>query len=303
MLSAEDPAEVSSLAQAEFADTRAEATANPSSDASVKPPAPSGWWVRGWEAGLSPFSIVRGLTVYGPSLISRYAARRFAEFDNGTQRDLFSYLYGISCVQRPHELADFIVERCADRASMQSRTCSRLELMRDGRSSGGCPRSTRRSHSSTDRRYVLSLRDATDEAHDWMDPNGGHAVIKALNAKAASAATEAQRRRSKVIINPNSGHWVRTRARWRSDASGPIRRLDVQPLDAARAPRCPRRSAWQALGVLIALRARPMHGSTIAAAHLAEPPPTRLLLSRSSVETCTLCTRLLDGVPFAALNF
>ena len=149
---------------------------------SAKPPAPSGWWTKLWEAGVSPFSIVRGSTVYGPSLISRYAARRFAEFDNGTQRDLFAYLYGISSARGSGEYA--ILHILAPGAYARWPLVRRLPAL--------------------DVPITFMYGD-----QDWMDKNGGHAVVDALKAKPATPAAELQKRRSKVIINPNRCAWTR----------------------------------------------------------------------------------------------
>lgn len=54
------------------------------------------WWSRLWENNVSPFSILRGSTFLGPSLLSRYAARRFKAFPEEVQSELFDYLYHIS---------------------------------------------------------------------------------------------------------------------------------------------------------------------------------------------------------------
>lgn len=53
----------------------------------------------GWEKGLSPFSILRGLGPWGPLLVGKYSSRRFASQDPADIRDLHSYIYATSILK------------------------------------------------------------------------------------------------------------------------------------------------------------------------------------------------------------
>lgn len=44
--------------------------------------------------------------------------------------------------------------------------------------------------------------------HDWMDENGGRDVLKSLKSKPGSVTNALQLKKSKVLINSHSGHWV-----------------------------------------------------------------------------------------------
>lgn len=53
----------------------------------------------GWERGLSPFSILRGIGPWGPLLVGRYSTRRFAAQSEEDVRDLHSYIYNTSVMK------------------------------------------------------------------------------------------------------------------------------------------------------------------------------------------------------------
>jgi cardiolipin-specific phospholipase len=53
----------------------------------------------GWEKGLSPFSILRGMGPWGPLLVGKYSSRRFASQSADDVRDLHAYIYGTSVMR------------------------------------------------------------------------------------------------------------------------------------------------------------------------------------------------------------
>ncbi|BEI92887.1 uncharacterized protein CcaverHIS019_0505150 [Cutaneotrichosporon cavernicola] len=53
----------------------------------------------GWEKGLSPFSILRGMGPWGPLMVGKYSSRRFASQSPDDVRDLHSYIYGTSVMR------------------------------------------------------------------------------------------------------------------------------------------------------------------------------------------------------------
>lgn len=53
----------------------------------------------GWEKGLSPFSILRGIGPWGPLLVGKYSSRRFASQSAEDVRDLHAYIYGTSVMR------------------------------------------------------------------------------------------------------------------------------------------------------------------------------------------------------------
>jgi cardiolipin-specific phospholipase len=53
----------------------------------------------GWEKGMSPFSILRGIGPWGPLLVGKYSSRRFAAQTPEDVRDLHSYIYATSVLK------------------------------------------------------------------------------------------------------------------------------------------------------------------------------------------------------------
>jgi len=53
----------------------------------------------GWEKGLSPFSILRGIGPWGPLLVGKYSSRRFAAQTPEDVRDLHAYIYATSVLK------------------------------------------------------------------------------------------------------------------------------------------------------------------------------------------------------------
>lgn len=56
-------------------------------------------FVWGWEKGLSPFAILRGLGPWGPMFVGKYSSRRFAAQSEEDVRDLHSYIYNTSIMK------------------------------------------------------------------------------------------------------------------------------------------------------------------------------------------------------------
>ncbi|ODO00612.1 cardiolipin-specific phospholipase [Cryptococcus wingfieldii CBS 7118] len=56
-------------------------------------------FVWGWERGLSPFSILRGLGPWGPLWVGKYSSRRFAAQTEEDVRDLHNYIYETSVMK------------------------------------------------------------------------------------------------------------------------------------------------------------------------------------------------------------
>ncbi|KAM0754094.1 alpha/beta-hydrolase [Meredithblackwellia eburnea MCA 4105] len=139
------------------------------------PPAPKTWWTYLWEKNYSPFGVLRATTFMGPSLLSRYASRRFASFPEEVQSDLFSYLYHISTARGSGEycLAHLLAPGAFARAPLINRM-TKLDIP-----------------------ITFIYGD-----HDWMDEKGGFDVVKKLKAKPPvdGGATERQRKESKVLI-------------------------------------------------------------------------------------------------------
>ncbi|WVQ79494.1 hypothetical protein IAT38_001593 [Cryptococcus sp. DSM 104549] len=57
------------------------------------------FFVWGWERGLSPFSILRGVGPFGPLWVGKYSSRRFASQTEEDVRDLHAYIYGTSIMR------------------------------------------------------------------------------------------------------------------------------------------------------------------------------------------------------------
>jgi cardiolipin-specific phospholipase len=84
-----DDSDATPQEQKQTADAFAEEVMPASSAGAELPEAPKTWWSYLWEQGsLSPFSLLRASSFMAPSLMSRYANRRFSSFDADTQRDL-----------------------------------------------------------------------------------------------------------------------------------------------------------------------------------------------------------------------
>jgi len=56
-------------------------------------------FVWGWERGLSPFSILRGIGPLGPLWVGKYSSRRFAAQSEEDVRDLHAYIYNTSIMR------------------------------------------------------------------------------------------------------------------------------------------------------------------------------------------------------------
>jgi cardiolipin-specific phospholipase len=56
-----------------------------------------------WEAGYSPLALVKG--PWGPSLVGKYASRRFAALPEADIRDMHSYIWTISRAKGSGEYA------------------------------------------------------------------------------------------------------------------------------------------------------------------------------------------------------
>jgi len=143
--------------------------------------APSGWWTKLWEANVSPFSVIRMSTVFGPQLISRYASRRFAAFPEEVQKELFNYLYQISSARGSGEYV--LAHVLAPGAYARWPLITRIGVLNTP--------------------VTVIYGD-----HDWMDEKGGYDTIKLLKAKPDTPETRLQKLRSKVLINEHAGHWV-----------------------------------------------------------------------------------------------
>ncbi|KAK4701609.1 cardiolipin-specific phospholipase, partial [Phenoliferia sp. Uapishka_3] len=109
------------------------------------------------------------------------ASRRFATFEDDVKQDLFTYLYGISTARGSGEY-------CL------------AHLLAPG-AYGRWPLLTRLDQLDIPITFIYG-------DHDWMDKKGGYDVVKRLKAKPVTPETERQKKDSKVIINPHSGHWV-----------------------------------------------------------------------------------------------
>jgi len=142
---------------------------------------PKTWWTYLWEQNVSPFSILRYSTFLGPSLISRYAARRFATFPTETQQELFTYLYQISKDRGSGEYC--LAHLLAPGAHARWPLIDRIGALKQPIS------------------FIYG-------EHDWMDEKGGHDCVKMLKNKKDSPDTNLQKLRSKVLINKHAGHWV-----------------------------------------------------------------------------------------------
>ena len=52
-----------------------------------------------WEEGWSPFQLVRGLAFWGPMLVGKYSARRFAHLTEEEVRDMHDYVWHITAAK------------------------------------------------------------------------------------------------------------------------------------------------------------------------------------------------------------
>ncbi|KLO12802.1 alpha/beta-hydrolase [Schizopora paradoxa] len=126
-----------------------------------------------WEEGVSPFSIVRGLGVFGPMLVGRYASRRFSGISDEETRNMNDYILNITlakgsgeyCIS--HILAPFAV--------------ARMPLV--------------------DRIHEVKVPVAfVYGEHDWMDPLGGLQSIERLKAAGNDNA--------RIYVVDKAGHHV-----------------------------------------------------------------------------------------------
>jgi cardiolipin-specific phospholipase len=56
-------------------------------------------FVWGWERGWSPFTFLRSMGPWGPMMVGRYSARRFAAQSEEDVKDLHSYIWNTSVMK------------------------------------------------------------------------------------------------------------------------------------------------------------------------------------------------------------
>lgn len=128
-------------------------------------------FVWGWEKGLSPFSILRGIGPWGPMLVGKYSSRRFAAQSSDDVRDLHSYIYGTTVLKGSGEFC--ISHILAPGAYARMPIVDRIDKLK-------VP-------------VTFLYGD-----NDWMDVEGGYASQKVL-AKAGN-------RNVGVHVIPGAGH-------------------------------------------------------------------------------------------------
>ncbi|CAG8784449.1 4093_t:CDS:2, partial [Dentiscutata erythropus] len=75
------------------------------------------WLVKLWDANFTPQLLMRLVGPFGPSLISQYTSRRFANLDEQDRIDLHDYLYHVSAAPDGEE--DWMDYREAIKASVK----------------------------------------------------------------------------------------------------------------------------------------------------------------------------------------
>ncbi|WOO84790.1 putative cardiolipin-specific deacylase, mitochondrial [Vanrija pseudolonga] len=125
----------------------------------------------GWDKGLSPFSVLRGIGPWGPMLVGKYSSRRFASQSADDVRDLHSYIYGTSTLKGSGE---FCISHI-----LKPGAYARLPLI--------------------DRVDKLKIPVSFLYGdNDWMDLDGGRDAVKVLE-KAGNAA-------GSFHVVPQAGH-------------------------------------------------------------------------------------------------
>ncbi|TXT13058.1 hypothetical protein VHUM_01459 [Vanrija humicola] len=125
----------------------------------------------GWDKGLSPFSVLRGIGPWGPMLVGKYSSRRFASQSPDDVRDLHSYIYGTSTLKGSGE---FCISHI-----LKPGAYARLPLI--------------------DRVDKLKIPVSFLYGdNDWMDLDGGRDAVKVLE-KAGNAA-------GSFHVVPQAGH-------------------------------------------------------------------------------------------------
>ncbi|CAK9781366.1 alpha/beta-hydrolase [Cutaneotrichosporon oleaginosum] len=147
----------------------AEAAAHPQQSATRRGVTKFLLW--GWEKGLSPFSILRGMGPWGPLLVGKYSSRRFASQSADDVRDLHAYIYGTSVMRGSGEFC--ISHILAPGAYARMPIVDRISPLK-------VP-------------VTFMYGDS-----DWMDVEGGRAAKAVL--------TEAGNRNVDVHVVKNAGH-------------------------------------------------------------------------------------------------
>lgn len=125
----------------------------------------------GWDKGLSPFSVLRGIGPWGPMLVGKYSSRRFASQSADDVRDLHSYIYGTSTLKGSGE---FCISHI-----LKPGAYARLPLI-----------------DRVDKLKIPVTFLYGD--NDWMDLDGGRDAVKVLE-KAGNAA-------GSFHVVPQAGH-------------------------------------------------------------------------------------------------
>ncbi|WVQ75218.1 hypothetical protein IAR50_004830 [Cryptococcus sp. DSM 104548] len=129
------------------------------------------FFVWGWERGLSPFSVLRGMGPWGPLWVGKYSSRRFASQTAEDVRDLHSYIYETSVMKGSGEycISHILAPGAYARIPILDRV-SRLSVP-----------------------VTFMYGD-----NDWMDVQGGYDSKKAL--------AEAGNDKCDVHVVPKAGH-------------------------------------------------------------------------------------------------
>jgi cardiolipin-specific phospholipase len=126
-----------------------------------------------WEEGWSPFQLVRNTFFWGPMLIGKYSARRFASLSEEDTKDMHEYILNIT-------LAKGSGEYCISHV-LAPGAHARLPLV--------------------DRIGALKIPVTFVYGdHDWMDPAGGYDSVEQLR--------QAGNGQGRMYIVPNAGHHV-----------------------------------------------------------------------------------------------
>ncbi|KIM25864.1 hypothetical protein M408DRAFT_17108 [Serendipita vermifera MAFF 305830] len=151
-------------------------------------------FVHAWEAGYSPFGLLRLGGPWAPMLVAKYTTRRFADLDPDFIRDLHHYLLQISLSRGSGEyaLSHILAPMAHARLPLEFRVS---QLPKD------LPVT-----------FVYG-------SHDWMDPEGGVRSVERLK--------EAGNRSSRMVIIPGAGHHVYL------DNPDSVNRLLVNEMDSA----------------------------------------------------------------------
>ncbi|EJU06173.1 alpha/beta-hydrolase [Dacryopinax primogenitus] len=126
-----------------------------------------------WESGISPFTILRMSSFYGPLLVSKYSTRRFPHLSPDDIRDMHNYMYHIS---RARGSGEFCISHIlAPGAYAYYPIVNRIRDIR------------------VPVAFVYG-------DHDWMDPAGGLGSVERLR--------EAGNDQARMYIIQNAGHHV-----------------------------------------------------------------------------------------------